>query len=104
MATPLDCYATPGNNLLTCVLDDAVGAFGGQALFGLIIGSAVLFSLWWANDGRIGTPAVVVLISGGILLPLLPAQYATAARAFAFIGLVAAIIAVGQRYFLDPNI
>lgn len=104
MAPALDCYSTPGNNLLACVLDDAVGAFGGQAVFGLIVGTAVLFSLWWANDGRIGTPAVVVLISGGLMLPLLPAQYATLAQAFAFIGLVAAIVAVGQRYFLDPNI
>lgn len=104
MAPDLGCYSTAGNNLLTCVLDDAVAAFGGQAVFGLIVGSAILFSLWWANDGRIGVPAVVVLVSAGLMLPLLPAQYATIARAFAFIGLVAAIIAVGQRYFLDPNI
>lgn len=104
MAPELSCYTTSGNNYLTCILDDAVGAFGGQAVFGLMVGSAVLFSLWWANDGRLGTPAVAVLITGGLMLPLLPAQYATAARAFAFIGLVAAVLAVAQRYFLDPNI
>lgn len=104
MAPELDCYTTVGNNYLTCILDDVVVALGGQAAFGLIVGSAVLFSLWWANDGRLGTPAVVVLISGGLMLPLLPPQYATVAQAFAFLGLVAAVVAVGQRYFLDPNI
>lgn len=104
MAPDLGCYTTAGNDYFVCILDDVVAAFGGEAVFGLIVGSAVLFSLWWANDGRIGTPAVVVLVSGGLMLPLLPAQYATIARAFAFIGLVAAVVAVGQRYFLDPNI
>lgn len=104
MAPDLSCYSTPGNNIMTCVLDDVVAAFGGEAVFGLITGFAVLFALWWANDGRIGTPAVVVLVTGGLMLPLLPAQYASIARAFAFIGLVAAVVAVGQRYFLDPNI
>lgn len=103
MAPALGCYSTPGNNLMTCVLDDVVAALGGEASFGLIVGGAVLFSLWWANDGRLGTPAVVVLVTGGILLPLLPAQYATIAQAFAFIGLVASIVVIGQRYFLDPN-
>lgn len=103
-APDIDCYTTPGNDLLGgCLLPDVVAGLGGQALFGLIVGGAALAALVKANDYHIGTPAVVVLGGGAMLIPLLPAQYAQVARAIAFVGLVAALVAVGKRYFLDPN-
>lgn len=103
-APDLDCFTTPGNDLVTCVLDGATAGLGGQATFGLLVGSTALVGLWWANEQRLGTPAVVILIAGSLLLPILPSQYATVARSIAFVGLVAAILRVAQRYFLDPSI
>lgn len=100
MAPALDCYTTAGNDLLTCLLDDSVAAFGGEAMMGTVIGAAIILAGFWANDGRMGTPAVIVIVSGGLLVPLLPAPYAGVARAIMFIGLVAAAVAVGQRYLL----
>lgn len=101
MAPDLACYTTPGNNLLTCILDDVTAAFGGEAMFGVIVGAFVILASYWANDGRVGTPVIIVMVSAGLLIPTLPEPYAGIARAFMFMGLVAAIVAVGQRYFLE---
>lgn len=101
MAPDLDCYTTTGNDLLACLLDDSVAAFGGEAMMGLILGSFILLTGYWANDGRMGVPAVILTVGGGVLVPMLPAAYAGLARTFMFMGLVVAAVVVGQRYFLE---
>lgn len=101
---PIDCYTTSGNDLLTCALDDLVGAAGGDALFGVLIGGTALFALWWVSDGDLALPAVVAILSGALLTSVLPSEYDTIAKTVMFLGLAAGIYAVGKTYVLERRV
>lgn len=103
MAPEISCYTTQGNNLLAdCVLPDLVGAAGGEALFGILVGGTAMFVLWWAADGDAGVPATVAILSASLMLSVLPAQFRTIATTIMLLGLAAGIFAVAQRYFMSP--
>jgi len=92
---------TSSTDLFGCAIDTMVGALGGPAIFGLLVGGAIIISLFLAGDGNITTPAVVLVLIGGVTFPLLVGNYAGIARSFAFLGLVAAIFAVMRKYVLE---
>jgi len=95
------CYL--GSDALTCLIDQWVVAFGGPQLFGLLMASTIFITLYIASDGSISVPAVAILLIGGPLIPLLPAQYSSMATTIVFVGLAAAILAALQRYVANPT-
>lgn len=88
-------------DLLRAALDDLVWAAGGEATFGVIIGAVVILSFWLAGDGDLTTPAVLTVLLGVIMFPLLPATYLDIARVVAFLGLVAGILAGLEKYYAE---
>jgi hypothetical protein len=99
----LDCYSKPGNDLLSCALDDFAGSLGGDIMFGLLVGGVALFVLWNSADYSIGLPAVFLVLAGGFILPTLPPQYVGMAQSIMLLGLAAGLFAVARRYVLDPG-
>jgi hypothetical protein len=84
--------------LQQCVFPTLVAGVGGEAVFGVLIGGVLATALTVAGDGDLATPAVVTLLAGAVLVPLLPGQFVSLARAVVVVGIVAAILAVGQRW------
>lgn len=99
LQTELSCYTDGG--MLACVLGDLAAAVGGQGQFGVLVGGVFLLSVWLAGDGDIATPAVMTVLAGGLLIPILPPSYASIARTIAFVGLVGALLAAGEKYVLE---
>jgi hypothetical protein len=94
----LGCYTEPAANLLTCALDDLVGAVGGEPQFGTLVGGTLLLSFFLAGDGDLFPPATLVAVLGGLLFPLLPPQFETIAITIVVLGLTGALLSVGEKY------
>lgn len=102
MASGIDCYSA-GGDLLQCAIQDIVGPFG-EGLFALIVAGCVFVGLWYAGDGRLETPAVVLIILGGWIVPSLPGNYQQMAQTLAILGLTAAVLSVLNRYVMSEGI
>lgn len=99
LQTATSCYEE-GNDIMGCIADDAVAPFG-TALFGLLVAGGMILGIWFAGDGDLATPAVLAILLGGIFLPFLSGGYVRIAQMFMFIGLVAALLAVAQKYVMS---
>lgn len=98
------CYTSnPWNLLGECALPQLVAAVGSEQMFGLLIGGSLIAGLWLAGEGDLATPATVTVLVGGVLFPLLPGGYLGIARTVAFVGLVAALLAVLEKYYLEGS-
>jgi len=97
----LDDYTNPGADLLAEVLADLVAGAGSEAIFGVLVGGVLILSLWLAGDGDLATPSVMTVLVGGVLFPVLPGTYLGIARAVTFLGLVGAILAAVEKYYLE---
>jgi hypothetical protein len=96
----LDCYTSQGDRL-ACAFNDFAGATSGEAMFGLLLGGALLLSFYVASDGSIAVPAVILTLTGAFLVPILPGNVAGIAGTIIIMGLVAGIFAAFQRYTLE---
>lgn len=83
--------------LLRAALTDLAEAVGGQAVFGLLGGAAILLTFYVASNGGLATPATLTALTGGLLVAALPAGYQSMAQVVIFLGLVAAIWSVFNR-------
>jgi len=96
------CYfGGGGTNGVTCLLDQLVGAFGGPGLLGLLIGAVVFVGFWIASEGDLATPTVALILTGTVLVGMVPGQYQQLAISVVTIGLAAAIWAVVKKYVLS---
>jgi hypothetical protein len=95
------CYF--GGSALTCLLDQLTSATGGNALFGLLAGSVIFVAFYIASDGDITTPAVALILTGTVFVPMVPGNYGKIGAAVALIGLAAAVWQVFQKYVLAPS-
>lgn len=95
----LDCYTSQGDRL-ACAFQDFASATGGEAVFGLLLGGALLLSFYVASDGSIAVPAVILTLTGAFLVPILPGQVAGIAGTVIIMGLAAGIFAVMARFSL----
>jgi len=93
------CFAqgTEGD-LLGCVLDGLFAAGPSPALMGLLLSGVLVTSLYIAGDGTVAVPAVVTILLGSILVPLLPPQYVSLAYTVVVIGITAAAFAAYSRF------
>jgi hypothetical protein len=93
------CYF--GGDALTCVLDQLVAATGGEALLGLLAGGVVFVVFWIAGRGDLATPTVALVLSGTVLIAMVPGGYQQIAGGVVLIGLAAALFQVLQKYVLS---
>ena len=103
----VSCYIDQKWSLLEqCVFPGLASAVGGSdALFGLFLGAGILVPMWVADDeGRLGPPAVLLILLGGSLLPMLPGNMRGAAWTVIILGVAAAIAVVANRYVLDVGV
>lgn len=93
------CFAqgTEGN-LAGCVLDGLFAAGPSPALMGLLLTGVLLTSLYIAGDGTVVVPAVVTILLGSILVPLLPPQYVTLAYTVVVVGITVGAFSAYSRF------
>jgi hypothetical protein len=95
----LSCFGQGTEGDLTqCVIDGLFGAGPTPALVGLLIAGVLLVSLYIAGDGTVVVPAVVTILVGSLLVPLLPPQYVTLAYTVVVLGVTVAGFAAYQRF------
>jgi len=97
--TAVGCFAegTQGD-LFACALDGVFAAGPSPGLFGLVVAGTLLTSLYIAGDGTIVVPAVVTILLGAIMLPVLPPQFQLFAYSIVVLGIAAAGLAVWTRF------
>ena len=93
------CFAqgTEGD-LTACVLDGLFAAGPSPSLIGLLMAGMLVGSLYIAGDGTVAVPAVVTILLGSILVPLLPPQYVSLAYTVVVIGGTVAAFAAYSRF------
>lgn len=100
LQTDLDCYVSAGDRL-SCVYNDFAAATGSSAVFGLILGGVLMVAMYNASDGSLIVPAVVLILLGGFLVPILPAAVSGISGSIVILGLAAAVFAGLRRYALE---
>lgn len=93
------CYF--GGSALTCLLDQLVGSLGGTSLFGFLLGAFIFGAFYLASDGDLATPTVALVLSGTVIVGMLPRQFQEIAYGVVLIGLGVAVWQVLQRYVLS---
>lgn len=89
--------------LLTEVILKELTSVMGEAVFGLIVGFAVLAMLYYASNGRWSVPAIVLTLSGAWLTSVVPPQFAGLVQSLIIVGIIGAIFAMMERFFLRPT-
>jgi len=84
------------------LLDTLVSAFGGPALFGLLLGAFIFVVFYIGSDGDMPTATVALVLTGTVTVSMVPATYGRPAGGVVVIGLAAAVWQVIQRYVLTP--
>jgi hypothetical protein len=91
-----NCLADHWNDALgECVFPAAVGAVGGEAMLGLLVGVTVVGGTA-LSGGNTATPAALLLVVGSVLVGMLPASYHGLAYAFVIVGLAAAVYKLAE--------
>jgi len=93
----LGCYTSKGDRL-ECIFSDLAAATGGEALFGLFLGGVLLTAFYIASNGSIAVPALVLMLTGAVLVPMLPGNVSGIAGTIIILGLAAAVFAALRRY------
>jgi hypothetical protein len=101
VSNPLDGISDGG--LLEMLLGMLTSSFGGEGMFGVLVGGATLFAFYLAGEGDLAAPTVLLVLAGAFLWPVLPGAYAGFARSLLILGLASGFIAIGRRYVLDPG-
>ena|SRR6056297_1620575 len=95
----LACFAQGTQGDMTqCVVDGVFGAAPAPGLMGLVLAGTLVTSLYIAGDGSIVVPAVVTILVGSVLVPVLPPQFQTLAYTVVVIGITAAAFAAYTRF------
>jgi len=93
------CWAQGAQgDLFQCALDGLFGAGPSPGVFGLVVAGTLVTSLYIAGDGTIVVPAVVTILLGAVMVPILPPQFQLFAYSIVALGIVAAGLAVWTRF------
>jgi len=96
--TTIGCFADGAGSGTDCVIDALFAAGPAPELIGLLLGGTLISSLYIAGDGTVAVPAVVTILLGSVMLPLLPAQYVSMAWVLVFLGTAVAVFAAWTRF------
>lgn len=94
------CYKDPDTAAIDCAVQGLWAGVGGQEIFAFLVAGVLALGMYVASDGGMATPAVILTLTGSFLIASLPAQYQSTAQVVIFVGLVAAILALGQKYVM----
>lgn len=94
------CYF--GDSAVNCASEQFISAFGGGGLFAVVLAGTIFGVFYIAGEGDTATPTVALILSGGGLMAMLPANYQQTAAYIVVIGLAAAMWQVIQAYVLSP--
>lgn len=96
------CYF--GGDALSCLLSQMVAAFGGEGLFGLAVGSVIFVAFYVGSGGDLATPTVALVLTGTVLIGMLPESYQAIAYGVVVIGLAAALWQVFKQYVFEGSL
>lgn len=94
----LGCFVDPNAPMTECFTEGLFAAGPSPSLIGLMLSGALLTSLYIAGDGDAVVPAVITILLGGAMVPILPPQYVTLAYTVAVVGTAVAIFAAWNRF------
>lgn len=86
----------------TCVFAKPTAALG-EPLIGLFFGGVTILGMYLASGGNMESAAVLTILLGALMVPVLPGGLVGAAYAIATIGIAGAVISVAQKYVLNPG-
>lgn len=96
--TELGCWIDPDTQMTECMVEGAFGAGPAPELMGLMMAGTLITSLYIAGDGTTSVPAIVTILLGAVMVPVLPAQYVGFAYTVVVMGIVVALFAVWTRF------
>ena len=85
-----------------CIFDPMTGLLG-EAMFGLIVGTAMWAGLYFGGGGSPTTPTVVTILVATLLFPVLPEAYVGIAWSILIVGAAAIALQTIQKYVFDPS-
>lgn len=89
------------SDAMSWLLETLVSAFGGPALFGLLLAAVIFVVFYIAAEGSLPTPTVALILTGTVSVSMMPQQYADIAYVLVLIGLAAGLWQVLQMYVLS---
>ena len=92
------CFVDETTTMTECVTEGIFSAGPSPSLIGLILSGTLLTSLYLAGNGTIIVPAVITILLGSAMVPLLPAQFVTLAYTVVAVGLTAATFSLWVRF------
>ena len=96
--TDLGCFVDESLTMTECVTDGIFSAGPAPSLVGLILAGTLLTSLYLAGNGTVIVPAVITILLGSAMVPLLPAQFVSIAWAVLAVGTTAAVFSLWVRF------
>lgn len=72
----------------------------GEGAFAVLVGATLIVSMWLAGDRSLAAPSTALILLGGLMFPLLPANFVGIAWAVCFLGVTGGFFAVMRRYVL----
>ena len=94
----LGCWVDEGTEMTDCMVDGVFAAGPAPSLMGLLMGGTLITSLYVAGDGSTVVPAVVTILFGSVLVPILPAQYVGFAYTVVVLGITVAAFSAWTRF------
>jgi len=101
MSGGFGCYTDGSTQALDCAVQGLFAGVGGQAIFALLVSGVLAVGFYTATNGGIAVPAVILTLMGGFMVVLIPPQYQSTAQILIFVGMVAALLALANRYVLE---
>jgi hypothetical protein len=98
-AGPLSCMVS-ANDKYACAVDGILAALGGEGFAAVLTAAVVFIGFWAAGQRNLAAPSVALILLGGVLIPMMPAQYGGYAVTVIVLGFVAALLSIARRYFL----
>lgn len=84
--------------MFEAALADLAAAVGGQEVFGLLVGAVLMLAFYLASNGGMASVAALTALSGGLLIASLPPGFQRVAQVVIFLGLVAAVYALIDKF------
>jgi predicted benzoate:H+ symporter BenE len=99
-ATDIGCLTNKQDGF-QCMLDSMVGAFGGEAVMGFVVGGMLILSLYIGSSYHPAPPSIGTMLLGGILVPVLPPQHQTTAQVVMLMGFILGVFVLLRRYVME---
>ena len=92
------CFVDESVTMTECVTEGVFSAGPAPSLIGLMLSGTLLTSLYLAGNGTVIVPAVITILLGGAMVPLLPAQFVSLAWTVLAVGVTAAVFSLWARF------